>query len=208
MNAMQFIAVYAQSMRLLAVLCLIFGLHTGFAQPASVLHALPKAQLMGSTRLTVFGFQIYDAKLWAEPGFPSEHYAQHPLALELTYLRDFSGATIAKRSVKEMRGVASVSDEKSQAWFTQLLAVLPDVKKGDRVLGLYHPQHGITLFHNSKAVGEIKDPELAQVFTGIWLSPRTSQPSMRRELIARAPQGLPEPSREPSTGSTKGDAKP
>ena len=58
---------------------------------------------MGQTRLSVFGFQIYDARLWGAPGFGGNSYSSQPLALELTYLRDFKALDIAERSIKEMR---------------------------------------------------------------------------------------------------------
>jgi hypothetical protein len=39
---------------------------------------------------------------------------------------------------------------------------------------------------NGKPIGEIKDPEFARLFFGIWLSPQTSAPEMRRELLGLA----------------------
>ena len=71
--------------------------------------ALPQARLLGQTRLSVWGFKIYDARLWGLPGFNAQGYASQPVALELAYLRDFAAADIAERSLKEMGRSASVS---------------------------------------------------------------------------------------------------
>ena len=65
--------------------------------------ALPGARRVATTRLTVWGFQVYDATLWITEGFRPELWAQRPFALELGYLRDFDGEDIAKRSLDEMR---------------------------------------------------------------------------------------------------------
>ena len=43
-----------------------------------------------------------------------------------------------------------------------------------------------------KVVGEVADPEFARLFFGIWLSPNTSEPSLRQALLAsRSTAGSP-----------------
>ena len=48
---------------------------------------LPQSRLVGKSRLTFFGFQVYDARLWRVPGFKADNFASQPFALELAYLR-------------------------------------------------------------------------------------------------------------------------
>ena len=48
---------------------------------------LPQSRLVGKGRLTFFGFQVYDARLWRVPGFKADNFASQPFALELAYLR-------------------------------------------------------------------------------------------------------------------------
>jgi hypothetical protein len=50
---------------------------------------------------------VYDARLWVGPGFRQSEFDRHPLALELAYLRAFTGADIARRSIDEMRRAGS-----------------------------------------------------------------------------------------------------
>jgi len=145
--------------------------------------ALPQAQLVGKTRLTVFGFQVYDARLWAAPDFVASSFSSQPMALELTYLRDFKALDIAERSIKEMRRSASISDAQEARWLAELQRVVPDVKKGDRILGIHLPGAGADFWVNGKAAGNIADPEFARLFFGIWLSPKTSEPQMRSRLL-------------------------
>jgi hypothetical protein len=38
--------------------------------------------------------------------------------------------------------------------------------------------------HQDRMLGELRDPELAQRFLGIWLAPETSQRKLRQQLLA------------------------
>lgn len=156
--------------------------------PTVVAAAVPQASLSGSTRLKVWGFDIYDAQLWVAPGFQAARYADTPFALELLYLRDFSRGDIARRSLAEMRRSADISDAQAQAWQHKLEAAFPDVKKGDRILGIYLPQTRTARFvTNGRPTGEVSDGDFARLFFGIWLSPQTSEPAMRNALVAGNP---------------------
>lgn len=160
---------------------------TGIAQssdtPVELKVALPQARLFGKARLAMWGFQIYDARLWAPAGFDAANYGNQPLALELAYLRDFSAADIASRPIKEMRRSVAVSEVQAAQWTADLLRVIPDVKKGERILGVHRPGAGAAFWVNGKASGEIRDAEFAKLFFGIWLSPKTSQPKLREALV-------------------------
>lgn len=147
---------------------------------------LPQAQVVGAGRLRVFGFQVYDAKLWAGPEFRAASFATHALALELSYLRSFEGRAVAERSISEMRRAAPISDELANKWIAALRGVLPDVKNGDRIMGVHRPGVGASFWMNGKPLGEIRDAEFAQRFFGIWLSPATSEPALRSALLAGA----------------------
>lgn len=148
--------------------------------------ALPQALLIGKGRLSVWGFQVYDARLWAPAGFDAGSFASRPLALELAYLRDFDAVDIADRSLKEMRRSRAIDDMHSALWKSEMLRVIPDVKKGDRILGMHRPGVGAAFWVNGKAHGEIRDAEFARLFFGIWLSPKTSEPKLRDALLAGA----------------------
>lgn len=148
--------------------------------------ALPRHQLIGKGRLTVWGFQVYDARLWALPGFRPDNLPTQPFALELAYLRDFSSKDIAERSITEMRRSAAISEEQAKTWINEMLRVIPDVKKGDRVMGIHRPGLGAQFLVNGKTSGDIADVEFARLFFGIWLSPKTSEPKVRAALLAGA----------------------
>ncbi|WP_394790729.1 chalcone isomerase family protein [Rhodoferax sp.] len=156
--------------------------------PTEVAAALPSASFSGSARLSVWGFEVYDAQLWVAPGFQSARYADSAFVLELRYLRDFSRSDIARRSLVEMRRNASIPELQASAWQHLLEQAIPDVKKGDRITGIYQPQTRSARFlTNGRPTGEISDGDFARLFFGIWLSPQTSEPAMRKALLASNP---------------------
>jgi Chalcone isomerase-like len=85
--------------------------------------------------------------------------------------------------LKEMRKLDQVSDEKAAEWLLQMKQTFPDIKKGDQLIGIHRPDGSATFLMNGKAIGEVRDAEFTRLFFGIWLSTKTSEPKMRRELM-------------------------
>ena len=152
--------------------------------PATSKAQLPTYRLVGKSRLTFWGIQVYDARLWATPTFKPDNLAAQFFALELAYLRDFESSDIAKRSLSEMRRSATFTDAQAKTWTLEMQRVIPDVKKGDRIMGVNHPGVGAVFLVNGKPGGEIRDVEFARLFFGIWLSSKTSEPQLRQALLA------------------------
>lgn len=167
------------------------------ALPQELRPGLPAASLSGQARFTYWGFEVYQATLWVAPGFAAPAYEQSPFALELAYLRDFKGADIAKRSIAEMRRqttmtpITPMTPAQEAAWETQMRALFPDVGNGDRITGVNQPAAGAVFWHNGRWLGEVRDPVFAKLFFGIWLSPQTSEPQLRRALLAQDKPGAP-----------------
>jgi len=155
--------------------------------PAFIRQALPEAALWGQGQMRFLGLRIYDARLWAGSRFEAADFGACPLALELNYHRAFTGAAIAQRSIDEIERQGDLTPAQAQRWLKALAAVLPDVQPGDRLTGLYQPGQGMRLWRGQQPLGAIDDAELARRFFGIWLSPRTSEPSLRSALLARKP---------------------
>jgi hypothetical protein len=148
--------------------------------------ALQDKQLQGNARLRVWGFEVYDATLWAGNGFDAQRYEQHRFALELNYLRSFKGRDIAERSIDEMRGIAAITPEQATRWLAAMSTLFPDVQRGDRITGVHVPGSGARFYLNGRLRGELADENFSRLFFGIWLSPKTSQPAMRATLIQAA----------------------
>ena len=147
---------------------------------------LPRASLSGQAVLRFWGLEVYQASLWVSPGFVEADYAQAAFALELLYRRDVKGSDIASRSLAEMGRQSPLSAAQARDWGQRMQALFPDVQKGDRVTGLHQPAQGAVFWRNGRWLGEVRDPVFAQRFFGIWLSPSTSEPGLRRALLAQA----------------------
>jgi len=170
---------FALNMQLRAVLA------TACLLAASALHASPLPQLpdfeaVGSGTMRFLGLRIYDATLWSPSGVWS---ADQPYALQLVYARSFDGAAIARRSVEEMRGQRAYPATTLARWEQQMRALFPDVKKGDRLIGVRQPGAGATFYSGTRKLGQIDDEAFADAFFGIWLNPSTSAPALRAQLL-------------------------
>lgn len=158
----------------------------GHAVPPEVTTDVAGARLLGKGLLRFLGLRIYEARLFVPAAAPGDDWAAAPLALELQYARSLDGAKIAERSLTEMRRQADIDNPKSARWVTAMKQVFPDVKEGDRITGINVPGMGARFFVNGQLKGDIRDPEFARLFFGIWLSPKTSEPALRDALLGKA----------------------
>ena len=160
----------------------VLGLGAGAAwaqtvAPPEISGELGGAQLAGSSRMRFFGLSIYDARLWVAPGFRAAAYAQHALALELTYLRSLSGKAIAERSLKEMRRAGTIAADLEQRWLGAMQDAFLDVKEGDRLTGMHLPSVGAVLVQQPRAT--IRDAEFSRLFLASGCLTRPASPPAR-----------------------------
>lgn len=139
--------------------------------------------MVGEARLTFMIWSIYDSRLYSADGDYVE--GQLPLRLEIQYLRDVRAADLVRHTQSEWQkqGIAHAG---RQDWLQALSLLLPDVRKND-VLAVEVDQQGRSAFLvNGQALGHIDDPNFGVHFLDIWISPRTSQPELRLELLGMA----------------------
>ncbi|MBL0918867.1 MAG: chalcone isomerase family protein [Hydrogenophaga sp.] len=155
--------------------------------PPTLTAALQGKAAVGQARLRVWGFQVYDATLYAGAGFDAQRYEAQRFGLELAYLRRFEGADIAQRSIDEMRAQAPIDDATAARWLAAMKGLFPDVAPGDRITGVHAPGVGARFYLNGRWLGAVDDDAFSRRFFAIWLSPRTSQPAMREALLQTLP---------------------
>jgi hypothetical protein len=162
-------------------LALLLSAGTAAAAPAA-LNALETGlslELHGEGELRWFGLRIYRARLWTEAG---NYSPKRPFALELRYRRSFSAEQLAATSVSEMRRLG-YHDAPLAEWERRMRELFPDVRPGDRLIGLSLPGEGAVFFSDTDELGRIDDPQFAEAFFGIWLDPRTRAGELRRTLL-------------------------
>lgn len=152
------------------------------AMPPELTSELPSARWRGSGVLRFLGLHIYDAQLWSAQAISGDGAGQ-ALALVLVYARQLVGEQIASRSLQEMNRIGRVDDEQSARWLKAMTQLFPDVRAGDRLTGVQRPGVAARFFLNGSFRGELADAEFTRLFFGIWLSPRTSEPRLREQLL-------------------------
>lgn len=136
----------------------------------------------GSATLSKLMFHVYDATLWTDA---PEWTMKKPFALSLHYGMNFDGGELARRSIDEMHSQRKLEGKTAAAWGARLRALFPDVKKGDSITAVYLPGKCTRIYHNGVYRGSISDAAFSARFIGIWMSPETSEPALRKKLIGK-----------------------
>ncbi|MCC2606997.1 chalcone isomerase family protein [Planctobacterium marinum] len=143
----------------------------------------PSMQLVGEGKLSVLFWDIYEARLYSANGIYQSD--QFPVALKLTYLRDFSKQQLIEETVKQWQKLGFYDEQKVLAWTAELQQLWPDVKR-QQSLTLYIDEAQISYFYfNDEQLGTLSDQQFARAFLAIWLSPNTSAPDVRKQLIGQ-----------------------
>lgn len=141
--------------------------------------------LVGQGKLKVLFWDIYEAKLFTPTGEYQEQ--QYPLALELTYLRKFKKADLISETKNQWEKQGYEEHPRMKVWLDQLDQHWIDVSKKDQIC-LYIDELGNSHFYiNGDFTGKIIDPEFSKAFAAIWLSEKTTEPEIRKLLIAGVP---------------------
>ena len=166
---------------------LAFAATVAFAQgvpslPAALLTDVPALKPLGDGRLRWFGLHVYDSSLWVAAAPWS---FDRLFALDIRYAMNIKGRELSVTSIKEMKGLGFTDPEKLRRWETAMDRVFPDIKPGDRLVGVHVPGREARFYSNEKLLGSVNDPEFSRAFFGIWLDARTSAPELRSALLQR-----------------------
>lgn len=135
---------------------------------------------VGKARLSVLFFDVYDSTL-KTPSGQFEGYRE-PVALEIRYLRDIKSSALVSQTIKEWDSLG-LSPEVYEPFLKPLQSLFPDVKKDDSLTFIVLPDGSNTLYYNGRELGEVEHPQFGQYFLDIWLSPNTSRPELRAQLL-------------------------
>lgn len=151
--------------------------------PAPVVADQPGLRMLGEGTLRFFGIHVYDGSVW----IAGDAYAPDaPFALQLQYAISVKGAALASKSVEEWKKQGLDDEAKFKQWEAEMTRVFPDIKSGDRLVGVNLPGKGAAFYSADRSLGMIPDPEFARAFFGIWLSEKTSEPKLRAQMLKLA----------------------
>ncbi|MDX1950095.1 MAG: chalcone isomerase family protein [Rickettsiales bacterium] len=137
---------------------------------------------VGEGSFSFFFWDIYDAKLYADNGNFSQ---EKPFALKLRYQMSFKGEDIVKSTIDELKKHGVTDELLLSKWQKDLLKIFPDVNENQILTGVYTDKKTAVFLNNGKIIGEMKDEYFAKKFFEIWLSEKTTAPSLRKSLLAR-----------------------
>lgn len=160
-----------------SLLLISFG---ALSMPQPVNKHMPAADIVGEGRFTYLFWDVYDAQLYAPKGTWTD---APPYALTLTYLRDFDGEDIAKRSVKEMKGQGFKDKAVLENWEKVMADIFPNIKEGEQLTGILKEDNTTVFYKGEQEIGVVEDKAFGEKFFAIWLNENTSEPKLRAKLI-------------------------
>ena len=96
-------------------------------------------------------------------------------------MRDFAAKDIVKATKEQWQHLGK--SDLSAKYADKLLVLWPNIKKGESLRLQTSPSGEAIFYHNDKKLGEITDSQFANQFLAIWLSPNTSEPALRKQLL-------------------------
>ncbi len=152
--------------------------------PAGVVALAPDLKAQGGGELTYFGISVYDGWYWSPVrGWPhGGRLCARPHLPPRSRRREDRASAASTKS----RSSATGTDAERTRWGELMARLFPDVRRGDRLTGVYTGAGAVRYFHNGKSIGEIAEPGFARAFFGIWLDPKTSRADFRQKLLGHA----------------------
>ncbi|MGQ4275776.1 chalcone isomerase family protein [Pseudidiomarina sp. E22-M8] len=137
-------------------------------------------ETVGSTRLSVWFWDVYDAELLTDTG-NYKNYDRR--ALRLSYLREIKAADLVETTKEEWQNLGISMTPEHEDWLNKLNELWPDVQKGDCLM-LVETEQGHSEFFNAEGqLGIVASGEFTDDFLAIWLSPDSRFKRERNELI-------------------------
>jgi len=150
------------------------------SRPSELSGVIAAPKPYGSATLSWLFFTAYDASLWTDaPAWSMDS----TFALVIVYRMSFTRQELVERTLEEMGRLSPLDAPARERLSEALRNAFPDVKPGDRITALRVPGRPVAFFHNGTATRQIDDANFAAQFFGIWLSPQTSEPGMRKRLL-------------------------
>lgn len=145
-----------------------------------LLQVAPRLHVLGQGVLRAWFWKIYDIALYIQG---DDWRGDAPYALAVVYARSFTGEDIADEGIKQMRHEGQNDPALLARWHAEMLRAFPQVAAGDRVVAGFLPPDEVRFYLDDRLTDDVKDRAFAQAFFGIWLSPDTSAPKLRRALL-------------------------
>lgn len=155
------------------------AISSAYAAPAEIATTIKQTTPYGEGKLQRLVITAYKASVWTDAHAWSY---DAPFALSITYNMGFTKDELVDRTISEM-AAQSESPSPAEGYRDALSKAFASVKDGDRFTALMTAKKSVRFYHNGKLTSEVADAVFAKRFFDIWLSSKTSEPSLRRGLL-------------------------
>ncbi len=138
---------------------------------------------IGQTTFTVLFWDIYTSQLYTTSGEYPLRGGNDNLLFDINYLTGIESEDLIKRTVEQWQHL-DIPEDKYQVYLPMLKGMWPDIQEGDNLSILIEQDRSVFYF-NKQYLGIIDDAKFGEMFLAIWLSEKTSQPSLRNELLSK-----------------------
>lgn len=129
---------------------------------------------------------VYAAALYSPANMSAKQAwdQQQNIRLALYYFRDIDRSDVIKAASTTLeRQQTSATLARLKPKLDQLHATFRNIRSGDRYALDFRPGRGLNLEINEQVVFSSRDEELAKVYLGIWLAPKSLSESLRKTLL-------------------------
>lgn len=152
---------------------------------------------VGEGQMKVMFWKVYIAEFFSLKTPYNEDI--YPKALKLTYQRDIEKQAFIEATQDQWQKLNKhfpqrlVSQAKEDEWLKQLNDIFPNIKTDDVIIFTLNndkvARFFLTTNKNSDessfiTLGQINDTAFGEYFLSIWLSERTTEPKLRKKLLA------------------------
>lgn len=150
---------------------------TGTTPHSDAALSVPELPLVGSGTLTWYGLRIYDVE------YREAADACTPRMLRITYARRIPTHRLVKATREQWQEIGLDNEATVRPWLREAGALWPDIEPGDFLLLMIDDDGASHFFGSDGFLGTIQDPAFGTAFIAIWLSPDTTEPKLRAQLL-------------------------
>ena len=135
---------------------------------------------VGEGNMSWMFLDIYRATFFTENGVYQAF--DYPQALSITYLKDINKNRLLEATKKQWL-LQDYDQLQIESWIDELSQIWPNIKSNDNLIFYVDKNNQGIFYYNQRLIGSVSDKELSTAFLAIWLSHKTSQPKLRRQLL-------------------------
>ncbi len=150
--------------------------------PKSLQEKWSELNKLGIAEYSKFGFDLYDAELWASSDKVDALNKQNVYGLSLKYKRNIKQEQLLKATAKQWRRL-QLDATLSKSWLAQLESIWPDIKKGHTLSFVIDTQNNSLFYLGDRYLGEINDHRFGFAFLDIWLHEQSQFKKQRQQLL-------------------------